>query len=447
VGALELTLTRTESSGGRPDTRCGEEILSCIKPADPASVRSYVFLGDQEIVMTENTTGAAAGDGPAAPSYDRDPALQQEFEQAVAKLWATDSWLNPLTGRSELNADLVLEGGGVKGIGLAGAIVVLAEAGYRFPRAAGTSAGAIAAVLAAAIGKSGQDMSVLRDYLADLDYSQFTHTNPVRRVFERLGGPVAEACELLLRPGLYSGDYLNTWLGGKLAECGVRTWADLIIGPGDDPDPSLPPGQNYRAVVHVSDITRGMLARLPWDYDDCYGLPAAEQDVVAAVRASMSIPFFFTPVQAKAKAAAMNMPDGSQVSWPGGPVTWVDGGMLMNFPIDAFNRVDGKPPRWPTIGIKLSAEPGQQSAGAPAHRTVREGIRCLETMTGEWDRYRVEQATVERTIFVRNGGISTTDFSLSPAQQARLFRNGADAATRFLIKSARAGGVPRSATA
>ena len=36
--------------------------------------------------------------------------------------------------------DLVLEGGGVKGIGLVGAISVLEEYGYRFQRVAGTSA-------------------------------------------------------------------------------------------------------------------------------------------------------------------------------------------------------------------------------------------------------------------------------------------------------------------
>jgi NTE family protein len=36
-------------------------------------------------------------------------------------------------------ADLVLEGGGVKGIALAGAVLRLSEAGYVFPRIAGTS--------------------------------------------------------------------------------------------------------------------------------------------------------------------------------------------------------------------------------------------------------------------------------------------------------------------
>src|ERR1700727_1821372 len=129
------------------------------------------------------------GPWPAQPAtYDRGEAGQAAFEQAVARLWQSDSWVNPQTGQRELNADLVLEGGGVKGIGLAGAILVLAEAGYRFPRTAGTSAGAIAAVLVAAIEKSGQDMTVLAEYLHDIDYKQFMHTGPVRHAVDRLGG-------------------------------------------------------------------------------------------------------------------------------------------------------------------------------------------------------------------------------------------------------------------
>ena len=48
-------------------------------------------------------------------------------------------------------ADLVLEGGGVKGIALVGAISVLEERGYQFRRVAGTSAGAIVGALEAAM--------------------------------------------------------------------------------------------------------------------------------------------------------------------------------------------------------------------------------------------------------------------------------------------------------
>ena len=46
--------------------------------------------------------------------------------------------------------DLVCEGGGVKGIGLAGAFSALEEHGYKPQNVAGTSAGAITAALIAA---------------------------------------------------------------------------------------------------------------------------------------------------------------------------------------------------------------------------------------------------------------------------------------------------------
>src|SRR4029077_7505138 len=61
----------------------------------------------------------------------------------------------PSTGRIRASgvgvntADLVLEGGGVKGAGLAGAIEALAKQ-YEFSRVAGTSAGAIVASFVAA---------------------------------------------------------------------------------------------------------------------------------------------------------------------------------------------------------------------------------------------------------------------------------------------------------
>lgn len=47
-----------------------------------------------------------------------------------------------------LLTDLGLEGGGVKGVRHVGAVMRLVEAGYSFPRVAGTSAGAIVETLA-----------------------------------------------------------------------------------------------------------------------------------------------------------------------------------------------------------------------------------------------------------------------------------------------------------
>jgi NTE family protein len=49
-----------------------------------------------------------------------------------------------------LQADIVLEGGGVRGIGHVGALSVLEEKGYHWVNIAGTSAGACVAAMVAA---------------------------------------------------------------------------------------------------------------------------------------------------------------------------------------------------------------------------------------------------------------------------------------------------------
>jgi predicted acylesterase/phospholipase RssA len=159
--------------------------------------------------------------------------------------------------------------------------------------------------------------------------------------------------------GLYPGTYLAQWLQPILDELGVRTFADLKITMSDDPGMSLPPNKQYRLVVHTADLTRGQLVQLPWDYA-YYGLLADEQDVVGAVRASMSIPFFFEPVKIEANEASIDvaMPDGSVIRqhYDAGTVTWTDGGMLRNFRnrhLDRWRDVEKlphrciRPRRWP----------------------------------------------------------------------------------------------------
>jgi hypothetical protein len=79
--------------------------------------------------------------------------------------------------------DLVLAGGGVKGIGLVGAVVRLMEAGYRPNRIAGTSAGSIVGSIAAAAAKSKTAVPQdIRDLVLSLDYSKFLDPGPIERV-------------------------------------------------------------------------------------------------------------------------------------------------------------------------------------------------------------------------------------------------------------------------
>jgi NTE family protein len=93
--------------------------------------------------------------------------------------------------------DLVFEGGGVKGIGLAGAVATLEERGYVPQNVAGTSAGAITAALLAA----GYSAAELRELIIGLDYRQFEDKGWEDKI------PLVErSLSMLLDLGLYEGD-------------------------------------------------------------------------------------------------------------------------------------------------------------------------------------------------------------------------------------------------
>ncbi len=379
--------------------------------------------------------------------YRRSPDLQTQFDAAVARLRAEDSWP---PGSGQLRADLALEGGGVKGIGLLGAILVLDEAGYSFRGVAGTSAGAVTAALVAALGAAGEPMTRLIEYMDRFD---FRSLQP--RGLRHLGEPgwrgrvadLVAGVELLFRSGLSSGVPLEQWLEQILDELGARTFEQLRLRQEDDPEMSLDPTHQYRLVVHTSDVTRKQLVRLPWDFP-LYGLDPSTQSVARAIRASMSIPFYFTPVTVGSQPATVQVPtpDGTiTVAYRSGTETWVDGGMLRNFPIGAFDRADGRKPRWPTIGIKLSALATEHGTTTAFRSSVGIGRGCLSTMTGEWDTYSVEESTAARTIFVDHGDVRTTQFALTQADKDLLFHNGVCAATQFVIEMGAGGHVPRSA--
>ena len=310
------------------------------------------------------------------------------------------------------NVDLVLEGGGVRGIALLGAVLRLYDEGYRFPRIAGTSAGAIVAALVAAHQRAGRDLHELEDVLRRAPLPELVG----EPVLQRVTGPVGDGVELLLHGGMHSTERLAEWVAAELAAVGVTTFADLRLPP--DADSTLLPYQRYSLVVHASDLTRRVLVRLPWDYDQ-YDLVADDQRVADAVCASSAIPFYFRPFQ--------------QRTGSGGVVTWIDGGLLSNFPITVFDRTDDRRPRWPTWGIKLSGTPAPRP-DSPVRTPLGIAIGCLRTlMNDDSNRYRLDEEGVNRrTIFVDADDISSMDFSLTQADQDDLFHRGVRAAERFL---------------
>jgi NTE family protein len=299
-------------------------------------------------------------------------------------------------------ADLVLEGGGVKGIALVGAISVLEERGHQFRRVAGTSAGAIVGSLIAANARAAE----LEEIMRGVEYRRFQDGPRWRSLL--LGKAVA----VLFEQGIYEGQFVKDWLGEQLARLGVHTFADLRYA---DPERPPDPDHAYRLVVMTCDISEGCLRRLPWEYGR-YGLAHAGQRVVDAVRASASVPFFCKP---------------ARLTDAGGGDCWlVDGAMLSRFPIDVFDAPPGLEPRWPTFGIKLGAAPAPI---AEVHDTASMSRAMLNAMTGFCDRRHVDDVAIAaRTIVVDTGTVRATDFTLDRDTQDLLFRKGREAALNFL---------------
>jgi NTE family protein len=316
-------------------------------------------------------------------------------------------------------ADLVLEGAGVKGVGLIGAVATMAESGYRFPRVAGTSAGAVVAAYVVALQRAGEPLSRLEDIARTLNYAKLRD----RGVLGRAAGPLArivDGLSLAFDGGVFEGDYLRSWVAGSLADLGVRTFGDLRTT--DDADTALPPEQRYSLVVMASDVSRKRLVRWPWDYR-LYGLDPDEQLVADAVRASAAIPFFFEPVTLRSRDKAGT----TMVS------TLVDGSVLSNFPIAMFDRADGRPPRWPTFGVRLAMRPHGRVLVHEVRGTVSLALSLVETMLEACDGQHIDDPCVQgRSVFVDASGISPVDFGITEEQQEQLLSAGRAATIGFL---------------
>lgn len=310
--------------------------------------------------------------------------------------------------------DLVLSGGGVKFIGLVGALVALMDAGYSVQRASGVSAGSVVASILAAAS--------MGDQLTSEEVKELALSVPLRKW--RDAGPlpiVGEAWGVLSGSGLYRGDFAHDWIRSELKNLGVTTFGDLAID-----DEYVLKERRYKLAVTVADLTTSQLVRLPWDYQRVYGLDPDEQPVADAVRASMAIPFFYQPVKL--------------TSAKGLTSTLVDGGMLSNFPIDSFDRPDGKPPRWPTIGITvIPTLTGGISEVLPAFRALRflgppSLLESLITtlLVGHDQAYLNLPWVRSRAIEVPTSDVGILDFGISRRNLEALYDKGYEVAQEFL---------------
>ena len=138
----------------------------------------------------------------------------------------------------------------------------------------------------------------------------------------------------------------------------------------------------------------------------------------------MSIPFFYEPQRFYGRDE-----QGERVR-----SFMVDGGMLSNFPIEVFDRTDGKRPRWPTFGIKLSAKPSvPQLERFEVKGALGLARAMVGTMTNFHDQMHIDDPSVlARTMFVDTQQVRATDFDIDEPSQDMLFTNGERGAGKFL---------------
>jgi NTE family protein len=199
----------------------------------------------------------------------------------------------------------------------------------------------------------------------------------------------------------------------------------------------IPPGNPMLTII-TSEITTGNKIEFPrmWDM---YWDSTSHVNPADFVRASMSIPIFFEtfkmPVSRNIDKCDRIWKD--HINWNGDIpeyVQFVDGGALSNFPINVFYNPKYIIPRMPTFGIRLG---GTKIQIARNIKSVRGYISALiSTIRSNTDKDFINKnKSFDLGVEVVDmRPHSWLNFFMEPKEKQELFRRGAVAAARFLLK-------------
>ena len=219
--------------------------------------------------------------------------------------------------------NLVMEGGGIRGIAYGGALLALEQAGTLagIERVGGTSAGAIQAALLA-VGYSAEEI------IAVVNATPVQRLNDGRFIF--FGG----SHRLIKQYGWYRGDQFTAYLAGLVARKTQRP--NLTLGELHALTQQQPyrggPGR-FRDLYTTGTNLTTQRAQV-FSYETHPAMRVAD-----AVRISMSIPLYFRAVLLDAQGAVVTgRPAAGQAVQ-----VLVDGGLLANYPIDLFDQPRYRP--------------------------------------------------------------------------------------------------------
>ncbi|WP_018478558.1 patatin-like phospholipase family protein [Pontibacter roseus] len=325
--------------------------------------------------------------------------------------------------------NLVMEGGGVRGIAYGGALQELEQRNILpgIERVAGTSAGAIQAALLA-VGYTPNEITdiTFRTPLQQFNDGKFIFFGGTNRLFKQYGW--------------YRGDKFTEWLGAQLEQKTGN--ADITF-----------------AQLHALTGQKG--------FRDLYvtGTNLTEQRVMVfshetfpnmqvkhAVRISMSIPLYYRAVLLDKQGNIVTKPaPGQQVD------VLVDGGILANFPIEVFdharyldvacqdstNMQDGSGTCYnpQTLGLRLDRDEqiayDEKQAGLAPYDIQKFGdyMNAFYTIVKEnLNRHNLTQQDYNRTIYVSTMGFSARVRKLSEQEKATLLESGRKGVEHYMSR-------------
>ena len=348
--------------------------------------------------------------------------------------------------------DIVMEGGGVLGIALVGYTYALESVGIRFLGIGGTSAGAINALLLAAVDSPSNPKSEkILQILADLEMFSFVDgdsdsTDFIRGMVEgagwfKMGWKGMQVMDNLFEDfGLCPGNAFLRWLTANLTAAGIRSLKDLDYRIKDLPGLISRSGKKIslkqadpKLALVCADISTETKVIFP-DMVDLYFKNPQKVNPARFVRASMSIPGFFHPYRVP------GIPQGADAArrWKElagykgklpKQVYFVDGGIMSNFPINLFH-VKGVPAS-PTLGVKLGTDrTAPHKIEKPTH--MLGAIFNSARHCADYDFILRNPDYQSLVAYINTGKHDWLNFFIKDNDKVDLFARGVNEAIRFL---------------
>lgn len=319
--------------------------------------------------------------------------------------------------------NLVLEGGGIKGLAYAGVFSVLEDNGvlHNIEKVAGTSAGSIAGLMVSI----GYNATEIDSVMMEL---------PVQKFNDGKGGVVGKYRRFKKGYGVYKGKVFEKWLQSLVEhKTGnpLLTFAQLH---------ELHLKNNFYKDFYCTGTNLSKQRLEIFSHLHTPNMPLAQ-----AARISSGIPLYFEPVALDDQLQKIKKNDTlSFVNY------YVDGGMLSNYPISIFDTCeDGSNNpllcnelkfNSQTIGIKME-RPQQidslrnNSIAIPAYEITKLSQYMtafsnllIETLSRKYPGLENEKG---RTIYVSQGNISSKIKKTKEQDKLLLYDNGVKAATYF----------------